>query len=627
MGIVALFLVQSSLMGFLYMRSVRQVIFSGQDHRFTPFVVLIATLCGAMITGVVFFCLGHLGWGLDTAAWIWTALTLILFVWNRVVLKQVVAETSRAMLMAWSKAPAPEKRMALGVLGVSLLRSMSTLAPQTHGDPYLYHLTVGRIWDRMGYPGVDILNVTTGYSWSVESIYAYLYQFTGTGVVHILAAQQLHCFFGFYGLLLAVYKIIRIGVSPLWSMVLLLPFMTPYLTQMAFFAKNDALAFLMVWILVWAVVTGVFGAKKTSQRSLEDSPSQVVFLIAPFLLAAKVTAALGCAVVGGVAILVRTMPWYQVAASGSSEMRRMTSLFLWSVVGVLALIGVVPYLFANELQTGNPLFPILNNLFGSPLMPPTAKAIVHEMSPLASGPWDILRGSWAFFQDQVALWILPFACVLTLSVSNPVARAGRYLFGVGLVSLLVFQVTLNSYDSLIEQRHFKLASYGLLVAAILLASQIAARTLRSLFLGMIVSLGAIHLQLEVNVRDVIRRATEPDLRSHLFREYQIFPLLMEVNSDKSYCDQCAVYVVGRLSNEGYYLDRGHLVHETISAPLVPRERDDLQLSGLELINAKWLITHAVVPDSQPNHPGTVWVREHMDFIKRFGNMSLYRRPH
>jgi hypothetical protein len=425
--LVLLFLLQSALLGVLYLQFMGQRFFGGRfEGALSPIEILLATLCGAMISGVLFFSLGHLRMGLNVTAWLWTACALGLCFWKRAFLVRVVAATARSLSASWSGVTTGERWAFAGVLSVAIIRSLSTTAPQTHGDQYLYHLTVAKIWDAMGYPGIDVLNVTTGYSWSIESIYAYLYQFTGTGIVHVLASQQLHCVFGFFGVLLVTYKIIRLGFGRLWSMLLLLLFMSPYLTQMTFFAKNDAIAFLMVWLVVWAVMVSFFGDTKENSQSVMERPSQVVFLISPFLLAAKITAAIGCAVMGFCAILARALFRDRSVLTPSDDARFLGSFAFWLRVAALSVLGILPFLIAAVLQTGNPLFPILNNVFRSPLMPFTANAIVQEMSPLAATPMELLQGAWSFAKDHPVIALIPFAMFFSWGVRSAAVTAGWF---------------------------------------------------------------------------------------------------------------------------------------------------------------------------------------------------------
>jgi hypothetical protein len=631
LSLVFLFLLQSAVLGVLYLQFMRQRFWGGAvEGGLSPMEILLSTLCGSMITGVLFFSLGHLRMGLQLTAWFWVACTLGLCLWQRFLLARVMAATARSLAESWSTLTNGERWSFAAVLSVAIVRSLSTAAPQTHGDQYLYHLTVGRIWDAMNYPGIDVLNVATGYSWSIESIYAYIYQFTGTGFVHILAAQQLHCFFGFFGLLLVTYKIIRLGFGRVGSILLLLLFMSPYLTQMTFFAKNDAIAFLMVWLVLWAVLVSFFGGKPVHSQNLDAQSEQpvhpvlIVLLISPFLLAAKITAAIGCAVIGGCAILGRALFRDRSVPTVSDDARVLGSFTFWLGLATLSVVGILPYLIAAGIQTGNPLFPILNNIFQSPLMPLTAKAIVQEMSPFAAGPMELLRGSWIFAKDHPVCSLIPLALLASWGVRSSAFRAGCFLVAVGFVALLSFQILLNTYGSSIEQRHFKLASYSFIVATVLLCSQIPSRRLRMTSAGLLVVMGIIHLQVEVNVRDVVRRIAAPDLKEYFFSQKPINRLFQVANVHTRYCVQCAVYTVGNLLNEGYFLTPSRLVHDSISAPIVSSGDEDELIRGLEQIHRSWPITYAVVASNQADRPGSKWIRQRMSLVMSTGELSLYR---
>jgi hypothetical protein len=419
-----------------------------------------------------------------------------------------------------------------------------------------------------------------------------------------------------------------LGFGRIWSMLLLLLFMNPYLTQMTFFAKNDAIAFLMVWLVVWAVMVSFFGATKANSQSVLERPSQVVFLISPFLLAAKITAAIGCAVIGFCAILARALFRDRGVLTPSDDARFLGSFAFWLRVAALSVLGILPFLIAAGLQTGNPLFPILNNVFRSPLMPFTANAIVQEMSPLAATPMEVLQGAWSFAKDQPVIALIPFAVVFSWGVRSSAVTAGWFLVSVGCVALFAFEILLNTYGSSIEQRHFKLASYSLTVATALLCSQIPAIPLRRASAVVLVLMGIIHLQIEVNVRDVIRRIAAPDLKEYFFKEKPLNRLLEVVNADKLFCDRCSIYGLGYLVRDGYFLDRGHFVHDSISAPIFSSGDEQQLTDGLEQIHRSRPITYAIVLNSQTDHPGNQagmkWIGQRMHFVTSAGDLSLYR---
>jgi hypothetical protein len=441
-------------------------------------------------------------------------------------------------------------------------------------------------------------------------------------------------------LLFVTYKIIRLGFERLWSMLLLLLFMNPYLTQMTFFAKNDAIAFLMVWLVVWAVLVSFFGGTKGQTQSVTDQSGQsgqserpvhsvlIVLLISPFLLAAKITAAIGCATIVGCAILGRALFRDRSALTPSDDARVLGNFVFWLGVAALSLVGILPYLIAAGMQTGNPLFPILNNVFRSPLMPFTANAIVQEMSPLAATPMELLQGAWGFAKAHPVTALIPFALIFSWGVRSSALRAGCFLFGLGFVALFAFQLLLNTYGSSIEQRHFKLASYSFTVATILLCSQIPSNLLRRASVGILVLMGIINLQIEVNLRDVIRRIAAPDLKAYIFKEKPLNSLLELINADKLFCDRCSVYGVGYLVRDGYFLDRGRMVHDSISAPIFSSGDEQQLMHGLEQINRSWPITYAIVLNSQTDHPGNQagmkWIGQRMHLVTSSGELSLYR---
>ncbi len=157
---------------------------------------------------------------------------------------------------------------------------------------------------------------------------------------------------------------------------------------------------------------------------------------------------------------------------------------------VFLLAACFPYIWAY-FSTGNPIFPLKNNIFHSPLIPP------HDFTTIYSNPlrWDLLyritfdtekfleggKGSFGFF----VLFLLPIQLAALLLLRSPLLRIGVFIaLGAGLAlslqqqyvryytplfpMLLIAASPILAFSGRLDRRAFRVALMGCLAVIALL---------------------------------------------------------------------------------------------------------------------------------------------------------------
>lgn len=569
--------------------------------------VVAEVVTGSLLAGLGFFLLSWVFGSLKLAAFVLLLVGIVLggCLWRRLfdVLNSLFWSITNS-LRSWSLA----ERLALVFVGtLAALRFSDGMILQSHGDQYLYHLSIGRDWTELGTPSVISSNITSGFSWSVELVYAYFRQWVGGDTTLILWSQQFHAALSFFGTLTLCYVIMRAHLTRIWAVLLLVVFMGPRLNQMVFFAKNDGIAFLLCFLaLYWSM-----------KKRWSD-----LFLLAPALLTAKITAAISLVAVG-LASIARA--W---CADGIVVARKTAGV--WLAVAVLACVGIAPFLISNELQTGNPLFPIMNHVFKSPLAPATAKSLVQEMAPFQL-TWTGYWVGWMNFIRDQPITIFLFVALAALfwrqrrRPLTDTALDALFFLGTAFLAMTLLQYGLQQYGVRVEQRHFKLVQYSIILAAAHCIAALPKRRLRSALLAGICLFGLFVSNAEVLVRNAWRMARIDDVKEHLMNRRPVFALLEEVSQSPDLCDRCEVLGAGFFI-EPYFLKRGKLLVWSVNGDLLQAQ----QTAGvggipdiLTGIHERGFLRYAVLDDSFADTPQGQWIQERMSFVKRRASFRLF----
>lgn len=606
-AVLGLSLLQFWIWGMSYGMLARRLIPSLKERLPDLQTITSETLTGLLLFGLIFFCLSWLIGSVQITALLLTGATLAL---GLTLYRLSHDRTTLSRLTTMFQSLDTRERWIFSLILLLILLNFSrTMILQNHGDQYLYHLAIGRIWTEAGRPIVTVANITSGYSWSVEAVYTYFRQIVGGDSTLILVAQQCHAVVSMLGGVILSYALIRPHLSRTWTLSLLVIFLGPHphLNQMAFYAKNDGIAFLLAFFALYFSLT----------RRWTD-----LLLISPFFLGSKITTALALAAIGVVSIL---REWIEKESRSIKQV-----ISIWVIAGFLSLVGITPYLLANAMQTGNPLFPLLNNVFQSPLAPQTAQSLVGEMDPLGltfSGYWS---GALAFIQEHYAVLLLYpvaiFAHVRAQSKSPGPSRTHAFtLIATAVLGFTVLQLGLNQYGHRIEARHFKIVQFCLPLGLICLASTVTQVRLRKfILLGLVIG-GVSVTHLDVLVRDFIRLRTVENLKEHYFSRRPFNRIFEYISAKPEYCDTCHVLAVGKFI-EGFFLKKGTLLMPNIHGELfiAKDESDQAFTKALDTMHAnKGPILFGIIEHGYEDIVEAQWIRKNLHPAGKHENYLVF----
>jgi hypothetical protein len=537
---------------------------------------------------------------LTAAAWVLTSGASALLFFFRRTLVNDVSKAYDEFAALWREGERWQKVFAVSVLFVMALCYTETFLPQTHGDPYLYHLRVGQLWTSSGSTGVDLLNITTGYSWAVELIYAWIYQFTGTGLQHILLAQKVQGFFSFLVLQLFIYRILREFLSRPYALSLLGLFATPFMTQMVFLAKNDGISFL------WVVIAYYLATNRAPRW---------LICCSPWFLTAKITAAVSLAIVG----LAHTLSGCFVG--GYQFLRRLST---WGLAGCFSILGILPFLIQNYRATGNPTFPLMNQIFGSPYGPKSAQSIVTEMAPFSLTWSSFWQGSWQFCVEHPILVLAPVVILMAFVRQKKPTEPLILLLVIGVTSLGVFQYVLAPYHGAIEQRHFKLASFFITLGVCCGIPLVDWPKVRFIILLACTGLGISHLSIEVKISQALKSFASFDLFEDLKAKKPTFRVLDHLMTRADFCLDCGILDLSQ-HGWGYLVTRGRYLHPKVTSQLmVPTEVENLSDEYLDSLVTRGVIQYALLDDTSSYPSTAAWVQSKMSLVFQSGFARLYQ---
>ncbi len=139
-----------------------------------------------------------------------------------------------------------------------------------------------------------------------------------------------------------------------------------------------------------------------------------------------------------------------------------------------------PWLIVRWVQTGNPVFPILNNVFRSPKWPPVNERFDLNQFGIGKSPWDLLRGLWELslrpyeFGQGMPPWSVGIGVLLGVSVLA--ALAARSRLSSGLLAWILAALACTAVWLVVSQYH----RYGMPAFLLLSlpAAYVATRSLR-----------------------------------------------------------------------------------------------------------------------------------------------------
>jgi hypothetical protein len=158
-----------------------------------------------------------------------------------------------------------------------------------------------------------------------------------------------------------------------------------------------------------------------------------------------------------------------VAAAGLSRPGARTLLQHSAAFGCAGLATGGPWLLIRLLQTGNPIFPLYNNVFGSDKWPPVNErfdlwlfGVGHTLSDAASAWWEVSLHPWRFGQ-----WMAPWAVGVTvLGFAAAIPMSGAIFKSRDKAAIIALAVLAAGAWFLLSQYHrYGLPAFSLLAIA------------------------------------------------------------------------------------------------------------------------------------------------------------------
>lgn len=469
----------------------------------------------------------------------------------------LLPESARALAggirTGWRDASGTEKLAWSLVSALFLLKLVTGFAYQQHGDPYSYTVSASDRWLRLGRTGFDIRDIHTGYALGCEHFFLFLKLVLRGHTEQYVVGTLYSIVAGFGTFATGMLALTRRLASP--AVVLVAAFvLQSTFTYISWQPRNDAFlaGFALLAVAGLALeLPGLFLAAAAGDFIVK-APGAITFVAL------------------GVSALATT------AARG--EMARFrTTLVLLFAGAVLMVLVWSPFALYNGLRTGNPLFPLANEIFKSPYAPPQFEHVIDDMAPLTVTPWGSLRGLGRMFGTHV-LYVL--GGILLVAGAFPWKRGVKplasfykdpvvpLLIAFVLVDAYLMQLATREYSPDFASRHLFAVFGALAVVTISGAVRTVgegrlARFARPVLLVLAFSgAGA-----EVAVQEIVRFFRTPN-QTALIQERQ--PILkLTAFLDRYVRDHGleGVRVVSVSNNRSYFLTNAEFWHETKTYPM------------------------------------------------------------
>jgi dolichyl-phosphate beta-glucosyltransferase len=571
---------------------------SGDPWR--PTAVLLQLLAGLVAAGTATFLLGTVAPPHPWHAALVVAIGLSALVLGRPLR---LADARGATALAWHRLGRMERGLAALLLTLTALRLSSVFAFQGHEDAYLYHLELAEAWLRDGRTGILLSNIYSGYALAVEHYYLLLkLLFVGNAEQNALA-QMSQALIGFGGFVAGLDALGRRLLATRERLALGLSLLQPVFLAFFVLPKNDGLLAAAGVLAVAAVADGAAGAFATA---------------AAVALAIKPTAPLGFTAIG-LAMLALGLPRLPTGRRGVAV--------LLGAAALLMLTVWLPFGLSALVRTGNPLFPLLNHLFGSPFAPTSLAQVVQEMRPLSMSAEGYLR---AFGKLLAAEPLYAAAAALALAGLAWRGRgalrqlagepAFRLAAAVALAAFVVLQLAMGEFGGLVEHRHFLLVLGPLLVVAGAVLFRVAGSWgAAAAALAVIGLAGLARSSVDVDARRFVESLRHDNLTDALFAQKPVIRLNHGLAKEPGPVRMLALST----TNTGYFLASGEFWHPSMTWPVWSWNVKALSTAEWREHIASHAITHVLV-ESNARGDYAPLLRLPLDRVDQVGAYTVYR---
>ena len=447
------------------------------------------------------------------------------------------------------------EQVAWGIVAVAtLVKLVPAFMYQQHGDPYSYTVSATDRWLRLGRTGLDLRDIHTGYALGCEHFYLFLKLILGGHTEQYVGGTLFSVIAGFGTFVTGMLALAR-RFAPRAALPLVAAFalQSPF-TYIAWQPRNDATlaGFALLAVAGLALeLEGLFLAAAAGVFIVK-APGAITFValgLTTFVLGKKFLAP---------SRLKRT---FTTLAGGAALM-----VLVWC-----------PFAVYNYLTTGNPLFPLANELFRSPFAPTQFGDVIDDMAPFTVTLLGSLRGLGRMLGTH-PVYVLG---ILTL-VATPFLARGRRpavaawlkdpAFAVVVVFVVIdaylVQLATREYTPDFASRHV-LAVFGPLVVLALAAITwvVSGTRAERVVMPLLLLLCLADSRLEVSVQEIFRFVTTPNQTASIQERQPILKLTAFLDRYVREHDLKDQRVVSVANNLSYFLTAAEFWHETKTYPM------------------------------------------------------------
>jgi hypothetical protein len=579
-----------------------------QDDIFdTLFHILFSGLCGVLIVGLMIFCLGLVFAPTSALA------AFIVIVTSMPAFYSLSSERPLGLLcdklgrfgkeftLGTKVYSNPEK--AFAAFGMLLIagRIMSCFTLPDHGDGYLYHLSASDAWMAKGKTGVFLDNFYSGYALGVEHFYLFL-RLLGKGEAEqTVLAQLFHYIFGFGTFCFGAAAITKGMLTRFSRQSIVFALQAPLFSTFALLPKNDA--FLAGSLM--AALVSVFAKK------------DFLFIAAcAFAFLAKPTAAITNLSLGLTLLLC--------GIRFRSDLAFKKSIHLLIHAVLLLLLLWSPFAIHNFVLTGNPLFPLANELFRSPFVPLSLSDVVIEMRPFSLTFMGWLASWKEMFLAYPLFWTgLPAASFVMLFKKEQSASLQKskilFLLCHLILSFFLIQLLTGTYTRKFEARHFLIPlSIALIISAVSLEQLLVGKRKRVLLVVVTLAIIAGGANLEVHIKNMVRFLNPPGQTEKLLERKPLLWLNNEISNITPHKRNTLPERVLALSidNTPYFLKGFDFWHYSESYPVWTWDVEAMKIEDLQELIFKHRIRYIIVSGDRPTQEAAFTQLPHERVLER-----------
>jgi hypothetical protein len=476
-----------------------------------------------------------------------------------------------------------DRTETLGFAFVSVILGLyffNTFHFQNHEDAYLYHLALADDWIREQQVGLIYTNIFSGYAQAVEHFYLFLkILFKGSSEQNA-AAQMFHAMFGWGTFVVLLLELCSTYLTRVQRLYFILVCASSHIAFFMFLPKNDGFA---AAIATLAIISWLRG-----YTALFLSAAAVAFAV-------KSTTSICFISIAASAFFVET--WSK--KERSKHVMQNFGLLMLAACAMLLLW--LPFGLNNYLASGNPMFPVLNEVFKSPYAPTNLSDVVTEMRPFSLSIAGFFSSAWRLYTYQPAYLLATVAScfgVVFLGKQKFMGVLPKFSdFGVLALIYFIFLLTLLGPFMQVEPRHFMPVIGIFIVISLTTTIRILNKSTKQ-WVGTVIIAGLAlsTSQADVRAKNFIKYLKQQNITGPLLQEKPVIAFNHFLTHQ--YPNEHPNVLALSTANTSFLLAKGEFWHRTKAYPLC-------NLSYADIKQAEWLsylrehnITHLIYEDGR-----------------------------